>query len=237
MTQIHQIWKNTHDVKPQEGRDLLIVRKRGRTYYQFGLYNSDNDRVMITSPTGFPWQSFEEFDIWAYLDDLLSISEEPTNERNLANSAKSCKDLQEPVKHKSDPLFDECVANVPDWVMKETSDKIDAMIASEDLEKYRTEYVDNEIKRIYPDLSPHLPRKSKVRLNVFNGEDLEEAIDNAVRWQKKQMMKDAVDGPFIRRNRYTKKNVLNNFDLTHDALQGFKDGQRLKVIFLPSDNK
>lgn len=57
------------------------------------------------------------------------------------------------------------------------------------------------------------------------------------RMQKEQMMKDAVDGPFIRRNRYTKMNVLNNLNLTCDALQGFKDGQKLTVIFVPSDNK
>jgi hypothetical protein len=101
MTQIKQFWKNTHDVKPQEGRDLLIVRKRERTYYQFGLYNSSNDRVMITSPTGFPWQSFEDFDMWAYLDELLDISnqQEPANEQTLANSAKSSEEQQEYINY------------------------------------------------------------------------------------------------------------------------------------------
>lgn len=55
-------------------------------------------------------------------------------------------------------------------------------------------------------------------------------------WQREQMMKNAIEGPFIRRNRYTKKNVLNGLDLTCDELQGFKDGQKLKVIFVPVDN-
>lgn len=99
MTQINQIWKNTHGVKPQEGRELLLVSKKKKTYYHFGLYNSGNDRVMITSPTGFPWQPFTNFDLWAYLDELLDISnqQEPANEQNHANSAKSSKDLQESV--------------------------------------------------------------------------------------------------------------------------------------------
>lgn len=66
-------------------------------------------------------------------------------------------------------------------------------LTGEDLEIFRAEYVDKEIKRIYPNLSPHLPRKQKLHLNVFNGEDLEIAIDKAIQWQKEQMMKDAID--------------------------------------------
>lgn len=71
-------------------------------------------------------------------------------------------------------------------------------LIGEDLEIFRTEYVDKEIERIYPNLSPHLPRKQKLHLNVFNGEDLEIAIDKATQWQKEQMIKGAVDGYLAR---------------------------------------
>lgn len=71
-------------------------------------------------------------------------------------------------------------------------------LSGEDLEIFRTEYVDKEIERIYPNLSPHLPRKQKLHLNVFNGEDLEIAIDKATQWQKEQMIKGAVDGYLAR---------------------------------------
>lgn len=40
------------------------------------------------------------------------------------------------------------------------------------------------------------------------------------------------DGAYILRNRYTKQNVLNGFSVTCEALQSFKDGDRIKVLFL-----
>lgn len=49
---------------------------------------------------------------------------------------------------------------------------------------------------------------------------------------KQQMMANAVEGAFIRRNRYTKKNVLNGFDTTCDAIQGFKDKDKVKLIII-----
>ena len=66
---------------------------------------------------------------------------------------------------------------------------------------------------------------------------LRQSFDLGMEHKEKELMKNAVDGPYIRRNRYTKKNVLNGLDLTCDELQGFKDGQKLKVIFVPVDNK
>ena len=42
----------------------------------------------------------------------------------------------------------------------------------------------------------------------------------------------SVDGVYIRRNRYTKQNVLNGLSVTYEALQSFKDGDRIKVVFI-----
>lgn len=104
-------------------------------------------------------------------------------------------------------------------------------LIGEDLEIFRTEYVDKEIERIYPNLSPHLPRKQKLHLNVFNGEDLEIAIDKATQWQKEQIMKDAVE---IKINRDT---LYDLKPLIHERYLDYKIGQKVKIIILPSDNK
>jgi len=52
-------------------------------------------------------------------------------------------------------------------------------------------------------------------------------------WQKEQMMKNSTDA-YIHRNRYTKTNVLH-LDVTCDAVQVFKDNDKLKVIFVKED--
>ena len=61
------------------------------------------------------------------------------------------------------------------------------------------------------------------------------AFKDGAKWQAEQMMANAVDGAFIRRNRYTKKNVLNGLDMTCDAIQGFKDKDKIKVLFIKND--
>ena len=53
-------------------------------------------------------------------------------------------------------------------------------------------------------------------------------------WQKEQMMKDATEA-YIRRNKYTKKKVLNGFDVTCDAVQKFNGGDKVKVIVIKED--
>ena len=52
-------------------------------------------------------------------------------------------------------------------------------------------------------------------------------------WQKEQMMKNSTDA-YICRNRYTKTNVLH-LDVTCDTVQGFKDNDKLKAIFIKED--
>jgi len=61
------------------------------------------------------------------------------------------------------------------------------------------------------------------------------AARHFAKWQKEKMMANAVDGAFIRRNRYTKKNVLNGLDITCDVTQGFKDKDKIKVLFVKED--
>lgn len=64
---------------------------------------------------------------------------------------------------------------------------------------------------------------------------LNNAFKAGAKWQAEQMMANAVDGAFIRRNRYTKKNVLNGLDMTCDAIQCFKDKDKIKVLFIKED--
>lgn len=52
--------------------------------------------------------------------------------------------------------------------------------------------------------------------------------------QKEQMMQDAASA-YIRRNKHTKKNVLNGFDVTCEAVQKFKDKDKVKVIIIKED--
>ena len=51
-------------------------------------------------------------------------------------------------------------------------------------------------------------------------------------WQKEQLMKSATNGCYIKRNKYTKQNVLNGLSVTCEAIQKFKDGDKVKVIIV-----
>lgn len=103
--------------------------------------------------------------------------------------------------------------------------------ASEDLEEAIGEYCSNPENFItYIDVgfkqSPI--KKDDIPLII-------EAIKFGANWQQEQMMANAVDGAFIRRNRYTKKNVLNGLDVTCDAIQDFRDKDKIKVLFVKVD--
>lgn len=52
------------------------------------------------------------------------------------------------------------------------------------------------------------------------------------KWQKEQLMKSAINGCYVKRNKYTKENVLNGFSVTCEAIQKFKDGDKVKVIIV-----
>ena len=65
--------------------------------------------------------------------------------------------------------------------------------------------------------------------------DAKKAIKMAKEEAKEQLTKDAIDGLYIHRNRYTKKNVLHGFDVTCDAIQRFKKGDKVKLIIIKED--
>lgn len=70
------------------------------------------------------------------------------------------------------------------------------------------------------------------------GDDcIRDAIKHGDQWQKEQMLKSAIDGCYISRNKYTKKNVLNGFDIKCDAIQKFKDGDKVKIIIIKENEK
>jgi len=223
MTQIKQFWKNTHDVKPQEGRDLLIVRKRERPYYQFGLYNSGNDRVMITSPTGFPWQNFEDFDMWAYLDDLLSISEEPANEQTLANSAKSCKDLQE--------YIDDCWQT---WVSSDNNPIANGDLTKEEFEFYARHFAQWGVEYVNKsDISQPVSETCKGNGDSLTDEDLEKAANdfnesdpplygNRYYWDSEPLFGEQLKTTFKAGAQWQKEQ--DKFKSGKERVKGYRDG-------------
>ena len=65
----------------------------------------------------------------------------------------------------------------------------------------------------------------------YSKEQMQNIARHFANWQKLQMMKNAVEG-YIRRNRYTKTNVLHGLDVTCEAIQKFKDDDKVKIIIL-----
>ena len=57
------------------------------------------------------------------------------------------------------------------------------------------------------------------------------------KWQKEQLMKSATNGCYIKRNKYTKQNVLNGLSVTCEAIQKFRDGDKVKVIIIKEDEQ
>ena len=97
---------------------------------------------------------------------------------------------------------------------KENGNSLTQEPVSEELEEASRNYTDNEE---YGD-------------DVYFS--IKASFQAGAKWQKEQMMANAFEGAYIRRNRYTKKNVLNGFDVTCDAIQGFKDKDKVKVIVI-----
>ena len=64
-----------------------------------------------------------------------------------------------------------------------------------------------------------------------------DAVVEMAIWQKRQILKSAVEGCWVKRNRYTKENVLNGFSVTCDLIQEFKDGDKVKVIIIKEDGQ
>jgi len=64
-----------------------------------------------------------------------------------------------------------------------------------------------------------------------------DAVVEMVTWQKHQMLKSAIEGCWIKRNKYTKENVLNGLSVTCDAIQKFRDGDKVRVLILKDDEQ
>jgi hypothetical protein len=71
----------------------------------------------------------------------------------------------------------------------------------------------------------------------YDGTQILDAFRTGAQWQKEQMMKSAIEGCYIKRNRYTKENVLNGLSVTCDTIQKFKDGDKVKVIVIKEDEQ
>ena len=94
-------------------------------------------------------------------------------------------------------------------------------------QKAKDEYITEDLGEYISELAKQFSEVSFAKLSRI-------AV-RVAKWQKEQMMANAVDGAFIRRNRYTKKNVLNGLDMTCDAIQCFKDKDKIKVLFIKED--
>lgn len=84
---------------------------------------------------------------------------------------------------------------------------------SDELKEFEREYIERE------------------KDNIVCVYDRHAGLVDGAKWQKEYMMKDATEA-YIRRNRYTKQNVLNGFDVTCDAIQKFNSGDKVKVLIL-----
>ena len=109
------------------------------------------------------------------------------------------------------------IADALSWFKWQAQNVATPMTVSTMLARKIIETLEEDIKR------EEFVRKEMECINGYRKEATERLSENAV------------EGAYIRRNRYTKKNVLNGFDVTCDALQKFKDGDRVKIIIVKKD--
>ena len=95
--------------------------------------------------------------------------------------------------------------------------------ASDEMETSIIEYMNHT-----PENDPELST------TLYTYEQMQAIARHFANWQKQQLTKDAVSG-YIYRARYTKKNVLSDFDVTCEAVQKFKHGDKVKVIILKDE--
>lgn len=102
---------------------------------------------------------------------------------------------------------------------------------SEDLEDAATALTNEIVGELnagdYTDHSGHNAHWHSFKEGVVAGAD----------WQKERIMKSAIEGCWIKRNRYTKENVLNGLSVTCDAIQKFRDGDKVRVLILKDDEQ
>lgn len=82
-------------------------------------------------------------------------------------------------------------------------------------------------------------REMDFAMNIIEKEHREPTFDDAIKYgmslQKELMMKDAVNGAWIQRNKYTRENVLYGFDKAGAVIQKFNNGDKVKIIIIKED--
>lgn len=102
---------------------------------------------------------------------------------------------------------------------------------SEDLWEASKQYA---LRQVLASTDTEMSEQAYLKLRLFSGFELAVAHKDGAKWKKEYMMKNAIEA-YIRRNKYTKKNVLNGFDVTCDAIQKFNGGDKVKVIVIKEE--
>ena len=82
------------------------------------------------------------------------------------------------------------------------------------------------------DLAKHFVEWQKERDKQWLSEEHKHIFAKGRDSMKQQIMDNAVDGAYIKRNKYTKTNVLNGFNRTCEEIQKFRDGDKVKIIII-----
>jgi hypothetical protein len=90
-------------------------------------------------------------------------------------------------------------------------------------------------KFIHTLLETYPTNKNEVPIEALN--DYHQGLICGARKTYNWILESAIDGCYIKRNRYTKENVLNGLSVTCDTIQKFKDGDKVKVIVIKEDEQ
>lgn len=182
----------------------------------------DNDNMWAIFRAYWERRGFEHFyDIDGYREE-----QEPASEQTLVNSAKSCKDLQEPTSP-----CDTCEGHGLPGTCASISSlgrcplEYNREPASEDLEKESDIMATKLFKEFFPqDGDIITPNDFCKGLRLF--------AHHFVQWQREQMMKDAISGYIFGSRYFRQKNVslTNLSEEQYDKLKDFEE--RVKVIII-----
>ena len=90
-------------------------------------------------------------------------------------------------------------------------------------------------KFIHSLLETYPTNKKEVPTEALN--DYHQGLICGARKVYNWILESAIDGCHIKRNGYTQVNVLNGFSTTCEAIQKFKDGDKVKVIIIKEDEQ
>ena len=133
---------------------------------------------------------FEQGRISALEDTLLFIDSMPEKPVSVELEEEIHNEV---VKLHTAPCYDELAAfarHFAQWQERQMMKRV----KGGDLEKACREYADQQVERIYPYLSPNLPRTSRMTLKIFDGTDIELAFERGYRRKEQCLLADAVDG-------------------------------------------